>query len=120
MQQLGSGRQEDCREIQRNVERRHLKSAPSDPDGQRKIRGETDSTRWLLEVLPESGLRFVVVTREGSKRNRADRPSRRRVSLNSCASAKDRSCPHPRENRSSEPNRSVRSPTRSVSKSLLH
>src|SRR6266545_7531412 len=45
MEKLRCRRQKECREIQRNIERRHLKSVPSDPDGQRKTRSETEWAR---------------------------------------------------------------------------
>src|SRR4029077_4002267 len=46
MEKLGCGCQKECWEIQGNLERRHLKSAPSDPDGQLKICGETEWARF--------------------------------------------------------------------------
>src|SRR5262245_64216603 len=46
MEELRRSRQKEHREVQRNLKRGHLKSAPSDPDGQRKARGETKWTRF--------------------------------------------------------------------------
>src|SRR5215472_10874383 len=108
MEKLGCRPDIECWEIQGNLERRHLKGAPTASHRQRKIRGETEWARLghvnhaaripltrIDDRLKFYRNRFRVLSCELVRlvRNRVHRPPRRRASLNICAPPKDRSCP---------------------------